>query len=116
MNGFIILLALQFELCRESMLSSASPRTDLIFTFRSSKNCDVTEILLFIEQRIAFTPYTTKCSPKRMTFPGADAFDFMRKLSTHILPLSSFRLLCRHSWHIFPRYLCLLQVLCKLLW
>src|SRR5947209_20545364 len=100
---------------KQSMSSSASPRTDLIFTFLSSKSRDVATILLFIEQRIAFTPYTMKCSPKRMTFPGADAIDFMRKLSKHILPLSSFRLLCRHLWHIFPRYLCLLQVLCKLL-
>src|SRR5437667_11001470 len=108
------LVTLKFELCRESMLSSASPRTDLIFTFRSSKNCDVAEILLFIEQRIAFTPYTTKCSPKRMTFPGADALDFMKKLSTHIIPLRSFRLLCHHLWHIFRSYLCFLQVLCQL--
>jgi hypothetical protein len=25
---------------------------------------------------MAFTPYTTKCSPKRITFPGAEAMDF----------------------------------------
>jgi len=31
---------------------------------------------LLIAQRITFTPYTTKCSPKRITFPGADALDF----------------------------------------
>ena len=36
----------------------------------------VTVILLLIAHRIAFTPYTTKCSPKRMTFPGAEALDF----------------------------------------
>jgi hypothetical protein len=33
-------------------------------------------ILLLMEHKIALTPYTTKCSPKRITFPGADALDF----------------------------------------
>jgi hypothetical protein len=36
----------------------------------------VTVTLLFIEHKIALIPYTTKCSPKRITFPGADALDF----------------------------------------
>jgi len=35
----------------------------------------VTVTLLSIAQRIAFIPYTTKCSPKRMTFPGAEALE-----------------------------------------
>ena len=40
----------------------------------------VTVILLSIAHRIALTPYTTKCSPKRITFAGDDALDFNRIL------------------------------------
>jgi hypothetical protein len=36
----------------------------------------VTVTRLFIVHSIALTPYTTKCSPKSITFPGAEAFDF----------------------------------------
>jgi hypothetical protein len=31
---------------------------------------------LLIAQSIALTPYTTKCSPKRITFAGDEALDF----------------------------------------
>jgi len=36
---------------------------------------DVTEILLSIAAKTAFTPWTTKCSPNRIILPGAEAFD-----------------------------------------
>jgi hypothetical protein len=49
---------------------------DLIEIFSPSIFSAVTVTLLLIAQRIAFTPYTTKCSPKRITFPGAEALDF----------------------------------------
>jgi hypothetical protein len=49
---------------------------DLMKIIFSSIFSSVTVTRLLIAQRIAFTPYTTKCSPKRITFPGADALDF----------------------------------------
>jgi len=44
--------------------------------FLSSIFSAVTVTLLLIEHKMALTPYTTKCSPNKMTFPGADALDF----------------------------------------
>ena len=52
------------------------PKFDLITIESSSVVNEVTLTLLSIEHRIALIPYTTKCSPKRMTFPGAEAIDF----------------------------------------
>jgi len=37
---------------------------------------DVTVTLLFIAARIALVPWTTKCAPNRIIYPGADAIDF----------------------------------------
>lgn len=53
-----------------------SPKFDLTDIIGSSVLIEVTLTLLFIEQSIAFCPYTTKCSPNKMTFAGADAIDF----------------------------------------
>jgi len=36
----------------------------------------VTVTLLSIAARIALVHWTTKCSPNRIIFPGADAIDF----------------------------------------
>jgi hypothetical protein len=52
------------------------PISELMTIFLSLIFSAVTVTLLLIEHKIAFTPYTTKCSPNRMTFPGADALDF----------------------------------------
>ena len=52
------------------------PIAELIEIFCSSVFSAVTVTLLSIVQSIAFIPYTTKCSPKRIIFPGADALDF----------------------------------------
>ena len=52
------------------------PKFDFITIESSSINDEVTLTLLSIEHRIALIPYTTKCSPKRMIFPGAEAMDF----------------------------------------
>jgi len=43
-----------------------------------SVNDDVTATLLSIAARIALVPWTTKCSPNRIIFAGADAMDFYR--------------------------------------
>ena len=42
----------------------------------SSVKDDVTVTLLSIAARIALAPWTTKCSPNRIIFAGADATDF----------------------------------------
>jgi len=52
------------------------PKVDFIVIDSSGEVLEVTVTLLSIEPSMAFTPYTTKCSPKRMTFPGAEAMDF----------------------------------------
>jgi len=49
---------------------------DLTEIFLSFVFSAITVILLSIAQRMDLTPYTTKCSPKRITFPGAEALDF----------------------------------------
>ena len=39
-------------------------------------NSEITVTLLFIENKIDFVPYTTKCSPANIILPGTDAIDF----------------------------------------
>ena len=57
-------------------LISISPRFDFTEIFCSSVLLEVIVTLLFIEHIIAFIPKTTKCSPNKITFAGADAIDF----------------------------------------
>jgi hypothetical protein len=52
------------------------PIFELMEIFLSLIFSAVTVTLLLIEHKMALTPYTTKCSPNKMTFPGADALDF----------------------------------------
>lgn len=52
------------------------PNVDLISTESVLVFVEVTVTLLLIDANIAFVPYTTKCSPNRITLPGADATDF----------------------------------------
>ena len=52
------------------------PNDELIFTESSSVFEEETVTLLSIDAKIALVPYTTKCSPNRITLPGADAMDF----------------------------------------
>jgi hypothetical protein len=48
---------------------------DLIKILFSGIFSAVTVTLLSMAQRIAFIPYTTKCSPNKITFPGAEALE-----------------------------------------
>lgn len=66
------------------------PKFDFTIIFLSLIISEETVTRLSMEHSIAFVPCTTKCSPKRMTFPGAEAVDFKKKLSTHILLQNSF--------------------------
>ena len=52
------------------------PNSEFIFMVLSSVNDDVTVTLLSIAARIALVPWTTKCSPNRIIFAGAEAIDF----------------------------------------
>src|SRR5574338_971560 len=96
----------------ESASTSTVPISDIILIFLSSIRCEVTLILLFIAQRMALVPYTTKCSPNKMTLPGAEALDFMRMQSKHILPQNSYRLPHLRLWHILIKFPLKLQVPC----
>ncbi len=52
-----------------------SPKLDFTEIIASSVLLEVIVTLLSIEQSIAFFPYTTKCSPNKITFAGADTID-----------------------------------------
>ena len=52
------------------------PISEIISMVLALTISDSTVILLSIEERIAFPPYTIKCSPNKITFAGADAIDF----------------------------------------
>jgi len=58
------------------MGTSIVPNCEFIFKVLSSVKVDVTVTLLSIAARIAGVPWTTKCSPNRIIFAGADATDF----------------------------------------
>ena len=56
--------------------TSSVPNSEFTFMILSSVKDYVTVTLLSIAARIALVPWTTKCSPNRIIFAGADAIDF----------------------------------------
>ena len=54
---------------------AAFPSDDSMDIAAVSFVSDVTDTRLLIAQTTAWVPCTTKCSPKRIIFPGAVAFD-----------------------------------------
>ena len=56
--------------------TSIVPSSEFSFMVLLFVKVVVTVTLLSIAARIALVPWTTKCSPNRIIFAGADAIDF----------------------------------------